>query len=178
MTALNTFCNVTEKDIAEALTPLGFVKIDLPNTGEVVFSKKITFEGLPTICRVYTAIMKGTGESRGPGKDAIRICLGRAIDSQIRIFKTLPTIKRIGTWRYHLLDRISSIGDGMATITTSLSEIDLLEGRQEPGVKEITPGTKLKCPECGAAMCGPKPGKHGPFYGCSRFPHCRGIRNL
>jgi ssDNA-binding Zn-finger/Zn-ribbon topoisomerase 1 len=36
---------------------------------------------------------------------------------------------------------------------------------------------KAKCPKCGASMV-LRHGKFGQFYGCSRFPRCRGTRNL
>lgn len=176
MAGLNTFTNVTESDIAAVLEPLGFTKVDLPNTGEVTFSKCITFEGAPTIVRVYTAIFKQTGESRPAGQDAIRVCLGRAIDGRVRIFKTMPTVRRIGTWKAHLLERLVSIGDGMAEVPTTVTELDLLEGRTAPAKPVV--GQELACPICGARMVGPKPSRKGPFYGCSRFPTCRGSRNL
>lgn len=36
---------------------------------------------------------------------------------------------------------------------------------------------KTKCPKCGASMV-LRRGKFGQFYGCSRFPRCRGVKNL
>lgn len=180
MAGLNTFTNVTETDIAAVLEPLGFTKVDLPGTGEITFSKRITFENAPTIVRVYTAIFKDSGESRPAGQDAIRVCLGRAIEenghTRVRIFKTLPTVRRIGTWKAHLLDRIIGIGDGLVEVKATVSELDLLEGRTAP--PEVAKGTEIKCPLCGAHMVGPKPSRKGPFYGCSRFPVCRGSRNV
>lgn len=193
MAGLNQFVNVTEAEIAEALIPLGFVKTDLPGTGEVTFSKRITYEGVPTICRVYTAIFKAghvrAGESRPAGQDAIRVCLGRPISTPghvyIRIFKTLPVVRRTGTWRVHLLNRIAGIGDGLAKFGEggAVSELDLLGGRvpaSSPSSPASPPvsGQLLACPRCGARMLGPKPSRFGAFYGCSRFPVCRGGRNI
>jgi hypothetical protein len=175
-TSLNTYTNVTEAQIVEALQPLGFVKIDLENTHEVVLSKRIEFEGAPTIVRVYTGVLKSTGESRPSGQDAIRVCLGRLIDDRVRIFKTLQTVRRIGTWKKHLLERIAGIGNGLVPAKPALTERDLLDGRNEPAAPPL--GAELECPSCGAKMVGPKRGKHGPFYGCSRFPACRGLRNV
>jgi len=176
MAGLNGFVNVTTEDIAQVLEPNGFVKMDLPDAAEWAFSKKITFENAPTIVRVYTGILKATNQSRGAGQDAIRVCLGRKTEgARVRIFKTLPTVRRIGTWRIHLLDRVTSIGDGLADIrVTPMTEADLLDERTGP---VLVDPAKLKCPTCGARMVGPKPGKLGPFYGCSRFPHCRGLIN-
>lgn len=35
----------------------------------------------------------------------------------------------------------------------------------------------VRCPKCGAEMV-QRTGKNGPFWGCSRFPDCRGTRPL
>jgi hypothetical protein len=35
----------------------------------------------------------------------------------------------------------------------------------------------VPCPKCGSAMK-PRNGRNGPFLGCSRYPDCRGTRNL
>lgn len=37
----------------------------------------------------------------------------------------------------------------------------------------MKPGVTIKCAECGADMV-QRTSKFGPFYGCSRFPLCRG----
>jgi len=34
----------------------------------------------------------------------------------------------------------------------------------------------LRCPRCGSSM-NLRNGRRGPFYGCTRFPHCRGTRD-
>lgn len=36
---------------------------------------------------------------------------------------------------------------------------------------------RVKCPECGAKMI-LRNGKFGEFYGCTKFPGCKGSRNL
>lgn len=183
MSGLNQFHNVTTQDIEKLLVPLGFIRVNLHNTAEITFSKIIQFEGAPTVVRIYTGILKATGESRPAGQDAIRVCLGRAHTTDnggtgdVRIFKTLQTVRRIGTWAVHLLERINSIGNGLAEVPTQeLTEADLLAGR----TKVIAPpsGQLIACPVCGAKMVGPKPSRKGAFYGCSHFPSCRGSRNL
>lgn len=178
MAGLNTFTNVTKDMIAKVLKPLGFEEVDLKNTHEVTFSKVIEFEGADTIVRVYTGILKDTGESRPAGEDAIRVCLARFDPQQgrIRVFKTLQTVRRIGTWARHLRERIDGIGTGLVPPKpkTGLSEEDLLGIRKPdlPAAKDVA------CPLCGAHMVGPKQGKNGRFFGCSRFPTCRGARNI
>ncbi len=36
---------------------------------------------------------------------------------------------------------------------------------------------KVTCPKCGAPMV-VRNGRYGKFYGCTRFPQCRGSKNL
>lgn len=38
-------------------------------------------------------------------------------------------------------------------------------------------GTNVTCPTCGSGMK-LRSGKYGEFYGCSKFPYCRGTTNL
>lgn len=176
---LNRFVNITEAMVGEVLEPMGFKRTELPGTGEITFGKVIEFEGVETIVRVYTGIIRETGQSRPAGKDAIRVCLGRYdhATKRVRIFKTLETVRRIGTWARHLRERIEGIGTGLVPPKPrGLTEIDLLAGRDAPA---RPPNREdLRCPKCGAAMVGPKPNRNGhAFYGCSRFPACNGAIN-
>jgi very-short-patch-repair endonuclease len=34
----------------------------------------------------------------------------------------------------------------------------------------------ITCPKCGSYMV-PRTGRYGPFWGCTRFPYCKGTRN-
>jgi len=51
-----------------------------------------------------------------------------------------------------------------------------------PGVFDSTPDPTPECPKCGAPMIlrkatkGPNTGNS--FYGCSKFPECRGVVNI
>ena len=36
------------------------------------------------------------------------------------------------------------------------------------------PAIMLACPECGAPMELRRSGRHGPFYGCTQWPSCKG----
>lgn len=181
MQTINQFVNVTEAQIAELLGQLGFMKVDLDMTAEVVFSRKITYEDAPTIVRIYTGVLKSTGMSRPAGKDAIRVCLGRMIDGKVKIFKALPIVRRTGAWREHLIERLSGIGDGIAAAPALLTEEDILQGRRPGEHRGARPPCAhracLSCPLCNSEMVGPKPSRYGAFFGCSRFPKCRGSRN-
>lgn len=39
------------------------------------------------------------------------------------------------------------------------------------------PRTDLKCPECGGRLVFREKAKFGPFYGCERWPDCRGAHS-
>ena len=62
-------------------------------------------------------------------------------------------------------------------------EMLLAQPEPEPAAKPINePKAEILCPKCGSPMVlrkaakGPNAGKE--FYGCSRFPQCRGIVNV
>jgi hypothetical protein len=46
------------------------------------------------------------------------------------------------------------------------------KSRKAPAVQ-----VDVKCPQCGAPMV-QRTSARGPFLGCSRFPECRGTRNV
>lgn len=110
---------VSEAEIRAVLVREGFTQLDLADTAEVVFSKLVKFEGLDTFVRIYTGVLKATGESRDAGRDAIRVTLGRWDPKKInertkklgslRIFKTLEKVRRTRTWESNLRTRLASI---------------------------------------------------------------------
>lgn len=172
-----TYHNVTKEELEAVVLRLGFVEVSINNTNELVYSKVITFEGAPTVIRLYTAIDKHTGASRPVGKDAIRVCLGRPTGNgnHVAIFKNVGNVRRTKRWVHNFLDKMDEINQ-LSTLTHdpdhNPTEADLLAGRSTP--LPLKKREDLKCPECGAAMVGPKPSRKGLFFGCSRFPVCRG----
>lgn len=48
-------------------------------------------------------------------------------------------------------------------------------GRKSSAAKAAVPG--VACPKCGSPMV-ERTGKNGRFYGCSRYPACKGTRNI
>jgi ssDNA-binding Zn-finger/Zn-ribbon topoisomerase 1 len=53
-------------------------------------------------------------------------------------------------------------------------EIAVDEGLETPEKKPLI--ENLKCPECDSKMVSRK-GQYGTFWGCSRYPNCRGTRD-
>jgi len=47
----------------------------------------------------------------------------------------------------------------------------------EPGAREAASGDPPECPRCQGPMSR-RTGKRGEFWGCNKFPDCRGTRNL
>jgi hypothetical protein len=47
----------------------------------------------------------------------------------------------------------------------------------EPGAGEVSPSASPLCPRCQGPMTR-RTGKRGDFWGCNKFPDCRGTRNL
>jgi hypothetical protein len=96
-------------------------------------------------CRVYTSIVKD--ESREVGEDAIRVCLvTRKNDGAIVGVGSSSRVYRLATWRLNLIKR--------------------LEGWS----KLLGP----ECPYCGS-LTAERKGKYGLFWGCVRYPECKGV---
>jgi DNA topoisomerase-1 len=55
---------------------------------------------------------------------------------------------------------------------TADGEAQTASARTPPALR-----TDVQCPKCGAPMV-ERTGPHGPFLGCSRYPQCKGTRNL
>lgn len=195
------YYNVLLPEMERVLGGMGFARVNLAGTHEVVFSKMIEFEGLKTVVRIYTAILKSTGESRPAGKDAIRVCLGRwdperpdevtGRKGSTRLFKTLEVVRRTREWESNLRARIASIpsldratmGRSVEVATArqvELSEEDVVAGASAKVVVqrekiELGDIPRPKCPRCGSDTTHAKAGARGLFYGCSRYPTCKGL---
>jgi hypothetical protein len=112
--------------------------------------------------RVFTSLANGEATVRDCGKDAVRIVVGhndndgrfRPHGKGRRIYRTAPA------------------GDESARVTAFL---DRLKGalREAYGAAMVVP----ECPLCEATMARRKTKATGSeFWGCSRFPDCRGSR--
>ncbi|WP_221180142.1 restriction endonuclease [Salinisphaera japonica] len=55
--------------------------------------------------------------------------------------------------------------------------VSFIDAGSMPGLRDIDPNRRSRCPLCGSAMVERNARQPGPsFFGCSRFPACRGRR--
>lgn len=150
---LKEYCEIRYPTFKGIMDKFGFEEIELPDINERVFDYEIN--GI--VVRVYSSIVEDT--SRKCGEDAIRVC---AIDPRTDTgLVRNKRINRIMTWRKNLIDRLEKTFEAI-----------------KQGKIQLAP----RCPECNAIMILRK-AKKGfykgkEFWGCSRFPSCRGIINL
>lgn len=153
-----TYVEVTQDQMEAVLAPLGFRRMKLEGTREVVYGKRVGFRegGLkdgkakdrPLTIRVYSSITGGT--SRDCGEDAIRICLvAWKSGSGPRIIGTQTRVNRVDGWNRRLKERIEDWKDLVGP----------------------------PCPKCQGVMVTRKGGK-GKFWGCLNYPDCHGTQNL
>lgn len=140
-----TFYNITESEMTEFLSAKGFRKIELPNTVELVYGKRVDQDGNPLSLRVYTGI-NPNGHSRGVGEDAMRVVLfGKKSDGSIVKLGGSKRVNRVQTWKKNLGNRIDSWLDYLP---------------------------KDSCAKCGSPMV-PRKGRNGDFLGCTSYPECK-----
>jgi hypothetical protein len=117
-----------------------------------------------TLVRVYTSLAEGDNAVRGCGEDAVRLVVGtefggkfRPLSKSRRIYRTAPQgpePKRVEAF----LDRLT----------------EALRDAYKQAVRDFP-----TCPRCGSPMARRKAGKTGSeFFGCLRFPDCRGTREV
>lgn len=161
-------------DMIEFLEGRGFRRMQLPDTKEIVFGKRVDLQGggfensvpsiiwmIPLTIRVYTSIE--FGKSRDKGKDAIRVSVWARNSTPVRagLMRSEPFMLG-GTRRVH---RVEGWRDNLAN-------------RLDNWMQCIEP----LCPLCNAPMVHHKPKiggkKFTPFYGCVRYytNSCRGTR--
>jgi len=136
------YYNISLQEMEDFLKPQDFLPLDLPNTIETVFAKRVGDFSL----RIYTGI-NPNGNSREKGKDAIRATLWwrENDDYQPKIVGNEKRVHRVKGWKKNLQNRI-----------------DNWEEMVGPS-----------CNLCGAPTKQRK-GKYGEFYGCIRYPACKG----
>lgn len=143
---MGTYTKITEQEMDDFLTEHGFVEIHLDGVHEKVYGK-IVLHGKPRVTlRVYTTIDKGSG-GRPCGADAIRITLVTKLpDGTIKPIGKSQKTYRIETWRDNLLKKINSWNEYFGP----------------------------PCPKCNHHTV-QRTGKWGPFWGCVRYPDCKGL---
>lgn len=106
--------NVTLREMTDFLTPQGFEQVEddkLPRCREVVFGKRVDQEiggiSRQLTLRVFTGIQRGTTQSRGVGRDAIRVSLFMRDDEGVTTFLGGDVrVHRIATWAKNLQKRL------------------------------------------------------------------------
>lgn len=143
---MSKFTDITQEQMEEFLSPLGFARVELDGTVELVYGKRIDRDGMPLTLRVYTGI-NPSGESREVGTDAIRVVLmGRNASGQVVRLATSRRVHRVEGWRKNLTSRLATVSEC-----------------------EVGP----KC-ECGSPMVlRTARTTRKEFYGCSNFPTCK-----
>lgn len=134
------------------------------------------------------------GESAAGGQDSIRVWL--TVDDERVGNKTQHWVTRVPGWRDRLIK-------GIADLAAVARKVELCPDCQEiPGVFVVKKDSPNKgrwfsscwkhdhftwlsdsvidsrvptCPKCGAGMV-KRSGQYGDFWGCSRYPNCRGTR--
>lgn len=146
-----TYTKISDGEMHQFLSGLGFEQIYLPGVYEKVYAKRVDSYGLQLSLRVYTSIVQGAG-SRKSGADAIRCevvwrCIPETSDNEdevpyLFVVGRSVRVHRIQTWRDNLLKRINGWEEMLGP----------------------------PCPACGAPMLVRENKQDGSeFYGCSTY---------
>lgn len=147
------YYNISQKEMEDFLLPQGFRPVQLPNTFELVYAKRIDKDNVPLSLRVYTGISP-SGLSRDVGADAIRVNLFvRTPTGDIKKIKDTKRVHRVKNWQKNLQTRIAEL----------LEHIPMI------------------CDQCGLPMVlkqgiSKKTNKPYSFYGCTGYPSCTNTR--
>jgi len=146
------------RDVGARVTEAGGRYVEGRQGREVVVD--VVPPGGRAMVRVYTSLAVGAAEARDCGEDAVRLVVGvetperfRPLEEGQKILRTAP----------RAADQPDRVGAFLARLR---GEIRAAYGR----ARAIP-----CCPECGRAMAR-RESKHGPFWGCTGYPECRGTR--
>jgi hypothetical protein len=143
------YCEITIEDMTNLMTKIGFIKIEVPNTTEVVFAKLSRIGEYTVSTRVYTTI-NPDGHSRDKGKDAIRVInfWRKDKDSKPKIIGKGAKCLRVTNWRENIQNAIEK---------TLKMELQV-------------------CPKCGSPKVERTAGNGSKFFGCVMFSDngCKG----
>jgi ssDNA-binding Zn-finger/Zn-ribbon topoisomerase 1 len=176
-----------------------FVIVNSPLSKEFIYD--IPTKDSRIALRIYSSVDIRTLDTRNIGEDAIRCVLidvqsGKPIDKGKRTH-------RMTNWKERLLEKTLNIqeqindlkfckscgsvmqprknGTFFGCIRYPICMVSLsLDGRyREKVISEIESSNNkiVKCPQCNSAMK-KRSGSRGEFYGCSKFPGCRGTRKV
>jgi DNA helicase-2/ATP-dependent DNA helicase PcrA len=145
-------------EFAALLKPLGFTEAfaaDNPSMNQIVFERPFQAEGGTTFIKIYTSIPLGEKSTREVGEDSIKVAavfFDASSQKTKPLHRKLPYACRTRGWRVTLLTRI----------------------------EEVAARLIVKCPRCGAPMAERKKQEGmttSTFFGCVRYPDCRGTRS-
>lgn len=187
---------VIKKDEFESFLPEGFSVVDNPASKEIIYDTPTKNPNIKI--RIYSSVDIRTNDTRDIGKDAIRCVLvdkyGKPIDKSKRTH-------RMSNWRERLqikLELLYEEVDSVVLCKTCDSQMILRNGtngqfygcnryplctttknsngRYQEKLQNTSKSEKfVECPFCGAQMIR-RNGRHGEFYGCSKYPNCKGTR--
>lgn len=158
MTVANLrYVNVTADDFIDLLSPMGYSVVKPDGVKELTFGRAVGTPSLRLTLRVYTSVVQGNGRKKGG--DAIRAALFGLVDGKPIFLRGTKRSHRIPTWRDNLLRKIRVLEDLAAKMVAAGT----------PFLDNVT------CPQCNAQMVR-RESKHGEFFGCRRYPTCRGLR--
>lgn len=144
------YTQITINEFKDFLKPeLGW-KYTIPEGSKEQAASLRIHEGLWV--RVWTSIT--VTRARDCGKDAIRVVIYQNYDGTFLPVKKYPIVTRQQNWKKHLESRLE---------------------------EAMTWEPEEDCPVCGAAMMIRKPKKKAkwqPFWGCVRYPNCKGSKNI
>ena len=108
-----TFVDITAQDFAEIVEPLGFRRVNLDGTHEIVYGRRADCNGRKFTVRIYTGIDAKTGHSRKVGSDAIRVCMV-GMDSEGKIYGAQKDrrVNRTKNWARNIGERLSHFDCG------------------------------------------------------------------
>ncbi len=136
------YCEITLDEMTALMDMIGFTRIEVPNTTEVVFAKINNIGGFPVSTRVYTTI-NPNGHSRDKGKDAIRV---------------------VNFWRKHKDSKPKIIGEGAKCLRVT----NWRENIQKAIEKTLKMELQV-CPKCGSPKVQRTAGNGSKFFGCVMF---------
>lgn len=103
------FYNISQDEMEAVLLPMGYQRMTLPNTYELVYGKVIKIGKHRLSLRIYSGI-NPTGQSKAVGKDAIRVRLFAMYkDEPVRVGTKRINCKRLKTWANNLLSAIDRL---------------------------------------------------------------------
>lgn len=149
-----TFTPVSLGEFAELAQKMGMESRTLQGTLEYVYERDITTKSgveYPLKLRIYTGIDVRSNDSRGCGKDAIRVCLvSKSNDRPLKVEK-----------------RVNRVGDDIMA--------RVLDRAREMFTYAINPEVD-HCPHCKGLMITREPKKTDTwkaFRSCSNYPNCK-----